>query len=81
MRENCTYGSEGGAASAVPPPIVAIGRGWRSSSARRGFTRSAIKREADRLIVASPMIDLRARKVADRLGVETVGGSIDVMAL
>ena len=35
----------------------------------------------DRLIVISPMIDLRARKVADRLGVETDGDSIDVVAL
>ena len=50
-------------------------------SARRGFTGSAIKREADRPNVVSPMIDLRARKVADRLGVETDGGSIDAVAL
>ena len=39
------------------------------------------QRKMDRLIVISPMIDLRARKVADRLGVETYGDSIDVVAL
>ena len=39
------------------------------------------QRKMDRLIVISPMIDLRARKVADRLGVETDDGSIDVVAL
>ena len=39
------------------------------------------QRKMDRLIVISPMIDLRARKVADRLGVETYGDSIDVGAL
>ena len=50
-------------------------------SARPGFTGSAIKREADRLNVVSPMIDPRARKVADRLGVEIYGDSIDVVAL
>ena len=36
------------------------------------------KRQADRLIVISPMIDARARKVAERLGIETYGDSTDV---
>jgi hypothetical protein len=33
------------------------------------------QRQADRLIVISPMIDARARKVAERLGIETYGDS------
>ncbi|MGQ9660332.1 MAG: hypothetical protein ACUVT0_09670 [Thermochromatium sp.] len=33
---------------------------------------------AERLIVISPMIDARAYKVAERLGSETYGDSLDV---
>ncbi len=35
-------------------------------------------RQADRLIVISPMIDPRAAPVADRLGIETYGDSLEV---
>ena len=38
-------------------------------------------RKASRLLVISPMIDARAKKVADRLGIETFGDSLDVDAL
>ena len=38
-------------------------------------------RKATRLIVISPMIDARARKVAERLGIETYGDSTDVKSL
>ena len=38
-------------------------------------------RQANRLLVISPMIDARARKVAERLGIETYGDSTDVEAL
>ena len=38
-------------------------------------------RQASRLLVISPMIDARARKVAERLGIETYGDSTDVEAL
>lgn len=36
------------------------------------------ERTANRLIVISPMIDARARKVAERLGIETYGDSTEV---
>ena len=36
---------------------------------------------ANRLIVISPMIDARARQVAERLGIETYGDSLEVQAL
>ena len=39
------------------------------------------QRQANRLIVISPMIDTRARKVAERLGIETYGDSTEVEAL
>ena len=39
------------------------------------------QRQANRLIVISPMIDARARKVAERLGIETYGDSILVESL
>jgi hypothetical protein len=39
------------------------------------------QRTANRLIVISPMIDPRARKVAERLGIETYGDSLDVQSL
>ncbi len=35
-------------------------------------------RKADRLIVISPMIDPKAQKVADNLGIETYSDSVDV---
>jgi hypothetical protein len=39
------------------------------------------QRQANRLIVISPMIDARARQVAERLGIETYGDSTEVEAL
>ena len=39
------------------------------------------QRTANRLIVISPMIDARARKVAEQLGIETYGDSTEVDAL
>lgn len=39
------------------------------------------QRQANRLIVISPMIDARARKVAERLGIETYGDSTEIEAL
>jgi hypothetical protein len=39
------------------------------------------QRTANRLIVISPMIDPKARPVAERLGIETYGDSIDVETL
>ena len=39
------------------------------------------QRIANRLIVISPMIDARARPVAERLGIETYGDSLEVAAL
>jgi len=39
------------------------------------------QRQAQRLIVISPMIDARAQKVAERLGIETYGDSTEVAAL
>ena len=38
-------------------------------------------RQANRLIVISPMIDARARKVAERLGIELYGDSLEVETL
>jgi len=38
-------------------------------------------RQANRLIVISPMIDARARQVAERLGIETFGDSTEVETL
>jgi len=39
------------------------------------------QRTADRLIVISPMIDARARKVAEKLGIETYGDSSEMDAV
>ena len=39
------------------------------------------QRTANRLIVISPMIDPWARQVAERLGIETYGDSLEVQAL
>ncbi|MFZ0254907.1 MAG: hypothetical protein WAN46_04510, partial [Gammaproteobacteria bacterium] len=38
-------------------------------------------RQANRLIVISPMTDARARKVAERLGIDVYGDSVEVEAL
>lgn len=38
-------------------------------------------RQANRLIVISPMIDARARRVAEKLGIETYGDSTEVEML
>ena len=38
-------------------------------------------RQANRLIVISPMIDARARQVAEKLGIETYGDSTDIEAI
>ena len=45
------------------------------------FYEKCHQRQANRLIVISPMIDARARPVAERLGIETYGDSIDVEAV
>ncbi len=39
------------------------------------------QRKADQLIVISPMLDARARRVAEQLGIETFSDSLDVPAL
>ncbi len=39
------------------------------------------QRTANRLMVISPMIEARARKVAEQLGIETYGDSSEVEAL
>ena len=39
------------------------------------------QRQANRLIVISPMIDARAQRVAERLGIETYGDSDEVETL
>ena len=39
------------------------------------------QRQANRLIVISPMIDARAQQVAERLGIETYGDSVEVETL
>ncbi len=39
------------------------------------------QRTANRLIVISPMIDARARKVAERLGIDTYGDPTEVEAV
>lgn len=45
------------------------------------FYEQCHQRTANRLIVISPMIDARARKVAERLGIETHGDSAEVEVL
>jgi hypothetical protein len=39
------------------------------------------QRQANRLLVISPMVDARARKVAERLGIEVYSDSTDVETL
>jgi len=48
---------------------------------RDRFYKQRHQRSANRLIVISPMIDARARKVAERLGIETYGDSTEVEML
>lgn len=45
------------------------------------FYEKKYQRTANRLIVISPMIDARAQKVAEQLGIETYGDSIEVKSL
>jgi len=55
--------------------------GMYSFERKARFYERRHERRVDRLIVISPMIDPRARKVAERLGIETYGDSIDVASL
>jgi len=55
--------------------------GMYSFERKARFYEQRHQRQANRLIVISPMIDARARPVAERLGIETYGDSIDVEAL
>jgi len=55
--------------------------GMYSFERKARFYERLHERRVDRLIVISPMIDPRARKVAERLGIETYGDSIDVASL
>ncbi|AUB84169.1 PD-(D/E)XK nuclease family protein [Candidatus Thiodictyon syntrophicum] len=55
--------------------------GMYSFERKARFYEQRHERQASRLIVISPMIDARARPVAERLGIETYGDSIDVEAL
>lgn len=60
------------------------GKSWIDKAGMYIFERKARfyeqrhQRQADRLIVISPMIDARAQPVAKRLGIETYGDSLDV---
>ena len=55
--------------------------GMYSFERKARFYERRHQRTASRLIVISPMIDARARKVAERLGIETYGDSTEVEAL
>ncbi len=55
--------------------------GMYSFERKARFYEQRHQRQANRLIVISPMIDARARPVAERLGIETYGDSIDVETL
>jgi hypothetical protein len=55
--------------------------GMYSFERKARFYEQRHQRTANRLIVISPMIDARARKVAERLGIETYGDSTEVEAL
>nr|WP_295430935.1 DUF3782 domain-containing protein [uncultured Thiodictyon sp.] len=55
--------------------------GMYSFERKARFYEQRHQRQASRLIVISPMIDARARPVAERLGIETYGDSIDVETL
>jgi hypothetical protein len=52
--------------------------GMYSFERKARFYERLHNRQADRLIVISPMIDARAFKVAERLGIETYGDSLEV---
>jgi len=55
--------------------------GMYSFERKARFYERRHQRQANRLIVISPMIEGRARKVADRLGIETYGDSTEVEAI
>ena len=55
--------------------------GMYSFERKARFYERRHERQADRLLVISPMIDARAQKVADRLGIETYGDSAEVEAI
>jgi hypothetical protein len=55
--------------------------GMYSFERKARFYERRHQRQANRLIVISPMIEGRARKVAERLGIETYGDSTDVEAI
>jgi hypothetical protein len=55
--------------------------GMYSFERKARFYEKRHQRQANRLIVISPMIDARAQKVADRLGIEIFGDSLEVEAL
>ena len=55
--------------------------GMYSFERKARFYEQRHQRQATRLIVISPMIDARARPVAERLGIETYGDSSDVESL
>lgn len=55
--------------------------GMYSFERKARFYEKRHQRKANRLIVISPMIDARARRVAEQLGIETFSDSLDVPAL
>jgi hypothetical protein len=55
--------------------------GMYSFERKARFYEQHHNRKAQRLIVISPMIDARAQKVADKLGIETYSDSLDVETL
>jgi len=55
--------------------------GMYSFERKARFYERRHNRTANRLMVISPMIDARAQKVADNLGIETYGDSLDVESL
>ena len=55
--------------------------GMYSFERKARFYERRHERQADRLLVISPMIDARAQKVADSLGIETYGDSTEVEAI
>ena len=55
--------------------------GMYSFERKARFYERRHNRKANRLIVISPMIDARAQQVAERLGIETYGDSIEVETL
>ncbi len=55
--------------------------GMYSFERKARFYERRHERQADRLLVISPMIDARAQKVADGLGIETYSDSTEVDAI